>query len=248
MAFPLSTKTYAWLESIGPVLLAVSVSACCGTAAPRKPPLLSLHAADETPEARVALRATSERYAKTPTYRDRGTIISTTWSAGSSTTNVSRFETLFLRDHGLRFQFFNESGERRFVIWSIRGRTLFWHLQRIDEYSSLEEALRAARGVSQLSTATIPRMLLGEPLFKQAPISGGSEMPFCECINVFVPTPNGEAGVTIDTKQTLIRRFREVTRSNELGGSEVTDTVTIYEPEFGAQTAEAMRELESQPW
>jgi hypothetical protein len=110
-------------------------------------------------EAKSALEAAKKKHESCRNYRDRGALVAAFWeNPGNRTTRVSRFDTLFVRDKGLRFRFFGESGKLEHAIWRRGDKTVRYSLGRSEE-TSYERALWAFMGVTSRTSSRVPALL-----------------------------------------------------------------------------------------
>ena len=104
-------------------------------------------------------------YANCHAYRDRGTVVDTSWTLdGTSNVIVARFDTLFLRGRGLRFRYYDESGTLRHALWAWDGRAQEWWwraaLEPMDASTMAVLAwISSARGVTNLTSWYVPTLL-----------------------------------------------------------------------------------------
>ena len=134
-------------------------------------------------------------YGRCRTYRDKGSVIVKSWTVDrTSHTAVRHFDTLFLRDRGLRFRTYSEDGERTDGIWLWDGRATvaFMDMTRsLDpSWGNVQGWLSGSRGVTHLVSAIVPNLLFGhQPL---AWIRDGREQPECNPEPVYSKTVSYE--------------------------------------------------------
>ena len=137
-----------------------------------------------TPKAAAAFSNIKGKYGSCRTYRDRGTVLSTRWESDTSSSLViGRFDTIFHRDRGLRFRYFDESGALRYAIWAHDGQIQRWYWGAVQSPSTSSSPIMAAmfdlRGVTSLTSWIVPSML-----YRQLPASnvcGPFEVESYEC-------------------------------------------------------------------
>jgi hypothetical protein len=252
--------------------LAMCVAGCCkepvtGPAVPKTDPssLWTDVAPNSGSAARRQLDPVVQRYGACRSYRDRGTLVGRVISgdAAKRPVEVSRFDTLFVRDVGLRFRFHDEQGRLQVAIWRRGDETVTWQLGTATKAPSIEDALTVTRGVTGLTSEVIPRLLMRIPAFSgdRAVLSGepglaGTAPTSCgKCwlLAFGSRTAPPQFLLTVDENARSIRRFQAamVVRQGADGqaASFGSETLINYEPEFDlADEATLARELAVQPW
>jgi len=267
-------KPILWSLS-GAAALAICAAGCCKEAvsapALAKSDLSSLWV-DVRPNsgeaARRLLDPVVQRYGGCRSYRDHGTVVArmTSASGGSHAMEVSRFDTLFVRDVGLRFRFHDEQGRLRAAIWRRGDDTSMWHLGTTTKAPSIEHALAGARGVTGFASDIIPSLLMRLPVFtgEHAVLSGepglagttSTSCGKCWLLAFGSGTAPPQFLLTVDENARSIRRFQAamvVHRAAESTDAQTTsfgsEHLISYEPEIDlADEAALVRELAVQPW
>lgn len=190
---------------------------------------------------------------------------------------VHRFDTLFVRDRGLRFRYFHEDGRPKLIVWAIGDEVRLWSYGELGSRNrSLQEEMYAFRGVTSWSSWVISQLLFGAPLPPKPTcdvLYEGTYFASCApCPNVtFRCPPNANTTVTlsIDLRSDTMRRyFFRVEAEGEERRSETRDPlVTIFgeasadlvsggleamilydSPECDGNEAELLEELQRRPW
>jgi hypothetical protein len=132
-------------------------------------------AAANTPSplsAREILERTAATYASCRSYSDQGVVTNIYTSKWGKHLDEKPFATRFIRPDLFRFDFQDRFFPyqrlwTRFVVWSIRGKTLEWWTvtdPKAARESSLGEALSGATGISGGSAHRIPKLLLPDEI------------------------------------------------------------------------------------
>lgn len=246
------------------ILIAVALltPACC---APRRPPsadMFSLLASAQGRDPNAAERLLAqvrEKYGACRSYRDRGTTTAIVWMDGRRSIDITRFDTVFVRGVGLRFQSFDEAGRRRVAIWQDGEIVSTWLLGAVRN-TSLDEALSASAGVTNLASSVVPALLLGRSLPPFARPSGtfgvaGIAPIGCGKCTVLTtpPDPHTRAlSITVDEGASAVRRFSYVTKipaAEDDPTPFVAEHIVAYEAQFDlADESEVVQELQRAPW
>jgi hypothetical protein len=220
-------------------------------------------------DAQRALESARKKYETCRNYRDRGTLVEAFWqNPGDRTAWVAHFDTLFVRDKGLRFRFFDESGKMKFAIWRRGEKTIHYDFGRSEEMP-YEQALYALMGVTRQVSSLVPALLyrtqhggrqeICTPQFLGVSFTCGS--PHCERILMECGRAESQDVLVIDEARAsgasggagVIRRRESMFISRPGPEWELpqhaTEDLTTYEPEFDiADAAPLIKELDKQPW
>jgi hypothetical protein len=259
----------------GAAALAMCIAGCCkepvSSPAAAKTDLSSLWtdvAPNSADSARRLLDPVMQRYGSCRSYRDRGTVIRSIMSGTGRKRPVelSRFDTLFVRDVGLRFRFHDEQGRLQAAIWRRGDETVTWQLGTATKARSIEDALTAMRGVTGLTSEVIPSLLMGIPSLSgdRAVLSGDPSLAGtapASCGKCWLLAFGSRSAppqflLTVDEDAKSIRRFQAamvVRPRSELADEQAvslgSESLINYEPEFDlADEATLARELAVQPW
>lgn len=209
-----------------------------------------------------ALEKVERRYGTIATYRDMGSTVKVTRSASKRFVDVSFFDTLFLRNLGLRFRTYDEHRTPKYILWSYKGITLTWHVGTVSTAASVEEALAAVRGITNFISEIVPPLLEGretiptERDFLHETFALAGTEPSCGKCFLFVlgsPSKHRQHVLTVDQNEGAIRRVQSFITLPALAGGEPhelvqAESVTIYQPNFATGDPGLERELAEQPW
>lgn len=247
------------------VAVSLATSACCHDA-----PNVLASGVDVAPNsaatASQVLNAAIQRYRTVRTYRDHGVILSIQRGATIRSTAVHYFDTVFVRDHGLRLRLFDERREVTDIVWVHGDSAEIWRSGSIAHPLAVPTALATAKATFSFASELVPSLLLGlRPLDSEYAAIGreigtaGIGMPPCgKCWNVAFGSRLGgrQHAITIDAERAEVRRLTSFTRF-ATERPEATDLeqvanedVVLYEPEFDleAQVDDLIREVETRPW
>lgn len=248
-------------------IAAFVVEGCCG-GAQTPPPASSQRWFEASPDTAIQgqslLQVAAGRYSSCRSYRDRGTVITTLWGTDVHGLEISYFDTVFVRDKGLRFRFYDERRALNLVIW-IHGDTAeSWYLGKARPLRTPTDVLASARGVTAFASELIPRLLLGLPLLPSEQSIVGDQLgtagvgsPFCgRCRLVALGSSarRRQHVFTIDENAGVIRRhnsfvvFRDDATGSGKPGVVEAEHLVVYEPEFDIENEDLVRELEKRPW
>lgn len=180
-----------------------------------------------TSEAAIAFVEVATKYAHCRTYRDRGTVVGTSWDRdGFAYSSVERFDTLFIRNRGLRFRYFDEAGN---LLYGIRARG-----DDVEEWSggsvsalkqppgtSVEYAMSSLKGVTGLASWVVFKLLIGLPPIPRptcGPLYAGAvACAKCPDVAFHCPSQGSAAIYTLDLRTEVLRRFKWLTESLATG-------------------------------
>jgi hypothetical protein len=229
--------------------------------------------------ASAAFAEVSNKYGHCRTYRDHGTVIATTSRRGTYDSIVGRFDTLFVRDVGIRFQYFDEEGRRIVGVWARGDELRKWFFDHVETpKGSLLDTMSNLRGVTNVTSWVVPRLLYGSEFVPQplcGPWEATNHVPCAKCPSVAFRCPSQQAAValSLDLRSDIVRRYYRVLDSPVApatdplvtvlpaadsgkergrapdGEMERTETLVLYDaPELDVDEAEAVQELQKQPW
>jgi hypothetical protein len=227
---------------------------------------------DSTAQAIAAFDEITTRYATCRTYRDRGEVVVTSWSGSEEKpSSVGRFDTIFVRDRGLRFRYFAESGELRYGFWAVGDAIteLAWgsvtHFQKLP----LVDAMFSLKGVTSLASWVVPNLLYGR-LKPHSAASPGPENNAacnkCPSVTFYQAVEDQTMTFNLDLGVDVVRRFRllvakpatdAMKRAAEIGTDDLpnadaltrTETRIFYDsPQLNVDESALRAELEAQPW
>jgi hypothetical protein len=185
----------------------------CGCGSPGRPAQLSPSPSSEQ-AAVAAFEHITSAYGHCHTYQDRGTIIHKMWVRdGTSYTIVDRFDTIFVRDRGFRFRYFDEDGSLDVAIWNWDGRAqeVWFGTPSEIEASSVESALFDLRGVTKLTSWFVPGLLFGRPVhLGEGPSYVGSDCLWCLEIAFRSPKQDLERYLRLNLRRNVVQRLDEL--------------------------------------
>lgn len=199
-------------------------------------------------DARQILERTAKVYAECKTYRDSGVVNTLFIKEGRNRTVRKPFTTAFVRPDRFRYEFEDRRGEEefdRYLVWRNGQDVRTWWDVRpgVEENTTLEEALVAARGVSDASSYTIADLLLDftrgfqratDP--RNAARKADEELEGSRCFVIASGTPDEPRTLWIDQKTFLLRRLDEQNTLEEFR----TEETTTYEPVLDGEIPEAL--------
>ena len=198
----------------------------------------------DSPEAREIMNRMAEVYLTCSAYRDKGTVLTTSFYAGDTDTEEVRFMTAFVRPDRFRFEFVEDS-DRYIVHSDSSGTRTWWDLTGLDEEESLDLALAGATGVSMGAAHTIPSLLLNEKDshrltdLTELTLLPDEKLGGVLCHRIEGKNWRGDTeSLWIDKTTYLLRRIDE---ASTFPGFRTEDT-TIYSPQV--DTAISSEELE----
>lgn len=199
-------------------------------------------------DARQILERTARVYAECKTYRDSGVAKTLFIQERGNRTVAKPFTTAFVRPGRFRYEFLARRGEEefdRYLIWR-KGQDVrtWWDVRPgVEEKSTLESALAAARGVSSASSYTIPDLLLdlttGFPRvtdLSNAERKADEDLDGSRCFTIHGGTLDEPMTLWIDQKTFLLRRIDE---QNTFSGFRTEETTT-YEPVLDGEIPESL--------
>ena len=231
--------------------------------------------ATKTQEAVTTLARIETKYGSCSTYRDHGiTIDALDSSFGSS---VGRFDTLFVRNRGLRFRYFDESGALLYGIWSRGDQTTEWERGATRSPAApVANEMASLKGVTAFASWVVFKLLTQLPPVSPGPSCGPwySDNPSCaRCANVvFRCSPQGfTSAYMLDSRADVVRRFYFWDAANSSDGgdplvaelpsatpsrtehrrtdSPKTETAIMYDSiEFDGDEIALAAELDRKPW
>jgi hypothetical protein len=199
-------------------------------------------------DARQILERTARVYAECKTYRDSGVVKTLFLQDSRNRTVVKPFTTAFVRPDRFRFEFRDRRGEEefdRYLVWSEKQDVRTWWDVRpgVEEPSSVERALAAARGVSGASSYTIPDLLLdlttGFPRVTALPNAErkvDEDLDGSLCFTIHGGTLDEPMTLWIEQKTFLLRRLDEQNTFDDFR----TEETTTYEPVLDGEIPESL--------
>jgi hypothetical protein len=128
-------------------------------------------------------------------------------------TFVHRFDTIFVRDRGLRFRYFEEDGRQTIALWRLDGRARqvwFGNASELDA-SQFESAMYGFRGVTELASWFVPSLLLGRAMpLGDGPTFVSSTCLWCIDIAFRLPKNDVTRNLLLDMRTNVVRRLSEV--------------------------------------
>lgn len=233
--------------------------------------MFSLDAASSA-RAKQALTSVERKYASCRVYRGGGTVIEVGARHGVGGATVNRFDTLFVRDRGLRFRYFQEDGHPQVIVWSMDGDVRVWSYgHAIRSSKTLQDNMYALRGVTSRASWIVSRLLFGESLLTSPTCGTWYEETLpsdCrECPNVAIAcSPEGDPVVilSLDLRSDTLKRYYRVQEGRRAGGDPLAvtlgeprargpvtrvETVIVYDSfECNEDEPGAMDALRKQPW
>lgn len=238
---------------VASIALAAGTLGCaerCRSEGPKWPVSPPAAGASEA-RASALLSRTLRTYEGRSTYRDRGTVVSRLRSRRDRGVRIAYFDTVFLRDVGLRFRYYDERRELKYAIWSTGATAKLWFLGTRST-TTLPLAIASITGVTEGVAAIVPQLLLGERAFHSfPPLLAGIEASCGRCEILLWHAPGGRhESITLDEGENAIRRLEshELIK-DDVDGDLISDVYVIYEPSSEAGSIEALtEELSVQPW
>jgi hypothetical protein len=227
---------------------------------------------DSAARAIAAFDEIATRYAKCRTYRDRGEVIVTSWSGSEEKpSSVGRFDTIFVRDRGLRFRYFAESGELRYGFWAVGDTITELSWGSLTHFAKLPivDAMFNLKGVTSLASWVVPNLLYGRLRPHSAANLGPENNAACnKCPSVtfYQPAEGQTMTLNLDLRVDVLRRFQllvanpaidEMKRAAEIGTDDLpkSDVPTriqmriFYDsPQVDVDESALRGELEAPPW
>ena len=202
------------------------------------------HAATQKPSAHQILAKMVQTYAACKSYKDTGTVSTTT--AGYS--SEVKFSTAFERPGRFRFEYTSDMagmGGNHMVIWTEEDTVRTWwtidHQVKTEE--SLDMAIAGATGVSSCSAHTIPRLLMPTEITGWAlsdgenpKLIGRERIGNVQCDKIACIGPNKSSHIIwIGQADHLVYRIR----TSMSAQSYHFVTTTDYKPQLNAKLTEA---------
>jgi hypothetical protein len=212
------------------------------------------------PEASDAFSEIADRYATCRTYEDRGQVM-TVYPGPSGHMHVSlgRFDTIFIRNRGLRFRFFNELGTMIWAVWALDGKVSEWvwgSAQSLPGGQSLVDTIAPLRGATSLASWVVPSLLFGRLKPESAPVPGYGNNELCNWCSVVAfhePGNDSPMTLTLDLHAEVVRRFSvgevKLDEKAEIDSSVQSEVRIFYDsPQLNVEESTIRTELETPPW
>jgi hypothetical protein len=204
----------------------------------------------------------SSVYSRCRTYQDRGTVVVKTWSRnGEPFTFVNRFDTIFVRDRGLRFRYFEEDGTLNTAIWKLDGRAgkVWFGTARELDASKVESEMFALRGVTEFASWFVPSLLLGRAMpLGDGPSYAGSTCLWCMDVAFRSSKQEVRRDLSLDLHANVVRRlYEEDTQPRRVDNKYVsgptpppivrTETMILYDtPSFDSDEGALIAEIQKE--
>jgi hypothetical protein len=212
------SRTICHLSILNTVFMTLTLCGCGPTVHPHsieamRPSRVPVETSGES-RAKTVLAKLEAKYAQCHTYRDRGTVVYMTWGAeGLAHSQIARFDTLFVRDRGLRFRHFDERGTLLYGVWARGNDVREWFLGSTpaSRGASIENSMSALKGVTGLASWIAFALLNGFPpvLSSTCEARYADALGCGDCIDVaFYCSSQGSAAVyTVDLQKDGLRHF-----------------------------------------
>ena len=232
---------------------------------------------DSTPYATSALTQVHIKFAHCRTYRDRGVVIGRSWEHdGVSSLAAHRFDTLFIRDRGLRFRYLKEDGRMTYAVWALGDRIETWSDGFVEVLSasktSVADVMSNMRGGTGFASWFVPQLLYGRPTqCSQGPwYAGWIHCPTCPEVAFRSPSQHTTTVLSLDLRTSVVRRFywmRDLSEEDNHAAEQADGRITVigpgerkidlarveslilYEaPEFDVDESVLVSDLDKRPW
>jgi hypothetical protein len=212
------------------------------------------------PQASDAFTEIAVRYATCRTYKDRGQVmIVYPTQSGHVHVTLNRFDTIFVRNRGFRFRFFNELNMMTWAVWALNGQIFEWmwgDARSLPAEQSLVDDIAALRGATSLTSWVVPNLLFGLLKPESAPIYGSENNVLCDrCPMVLFHEPGNDSPMTLtlDLRAGVVRRFSvgEVKFDEKIASEpSVQSEVRIFyeSPQLNIEESAIRADLERRPW